>query len=918
MERQRGHGTQSTLPTINSFTAYTNLKSAHCLRHSKQASCDGSSFDTAVFSIIVRHTKLTKAFTELVCLGILFLAIGSATSGQDSPAPSGNVTSSKNLRYYEGLRERGLYKLIEMLCQRELNRADLSAEAQLFYRIELAQTYAAHAQAVSIDQADALWNSAYEILKPLPGSKSPELVSLLDVEKGLLRASQASQIFWITMAEPDNQTLKAQFLKTARQANTELAKASQTVSNLLKRPIRNTTGESGLSLRFTADRLSEIQIANARLFVQLAEIQQQNIPERTAAIQQARAIASPIAKRMINGFREQSARLILLTAARIQKEESELMRQYRLLNQPGIDLQIRNQATAEYARFLLAENRETEAAEMILNYGRESGSLSGELEGLRLRALLKMAAVVRKTGEARLAAELEKEVQLRLKSLEKQGENYHAWLVRKFQQQYKLELQFGPEVSRKLLQARQAVQAENWSVAQKNYEAAIQLGLQNNHGDLLIELGREVAAIDFQIRDYQHAARVLKSIWESSPVLPEMESIHLLWIYALGREYVSKPSQEKLSRYLEALQEHRSRYANKDTMAEATWLLAELQFARMQVTRALDLYRKIPQTHPRFLAAQLRIVQCYQWILQRVRDLGQPVLPWQNQAVEFAQKTEKIWKNREIQKPEQAELLLMTSRMLLDARAQQPALLQQLILRILKASQAAGSNSNLDKKTAKRWQKAYHMARALQGILLVSRGEVDEARRLFVAEKASPASPEDRLFMARQLAAVRGETPRIRQIIAELLLQITEELQDGSAAFKKLTRQQAIEIREMRAEAYATSGQTTKAVVLYEQLVAEMPDNQKYVNRLAHLLELCNNREHWEKAVTLWKARVRREKQGTEPWLEARYHLAVASIKLNRLEEARKIVKVTLLLYPDIGSKDLQNRYRELAEKLKP
>ena len=337
----------------------------------------------------------------------------------------------------------------------------------------------------------------------------------------------------------------------------------------------------------------------------------------------------------------------------------------------------------------------------------------------------------------------------------------------------------------------------------------------------------------------------------------------------------------------------------------------------MQVTRALDLYRKIPQTDSRYLAAQLRVIQCYQWILQRVRELGQPSLDWQNRAVEFALEKQKLWKNREIQKPEQAELLLAASRILLDAHAQQTTLLRREIQQILNVSRTAIDKSRDDPEALRKWEKVFHSARALEGILLVSRGEVDQARKLFVSENSSLGTAEDRLFMARQLGSLGGETPRVRQIVAELLLLLTDELKTGSDAYKRLSRQQAIEIRELRAEAFANSGQTTKAVALYEQLLEEAPENRKYLNRLSTLLEMCNNRQHWEKAYALWKDRVGKEKQGTEAWLEARYHLARASIKLNRLEEARKIVQVTLLLYPNVGSKDLQDRYRKLAEQLK-
>lgn len=844
-----------------------------------------------------------------------FLFIASFAFAQNSASTPG-ITSPKQLRYYQGLRDRGLYELIEMLCMRELNKPSLPQQTQVFYRIEMAKTYAAHAQMISIDEAAELWEQAFEILKRSKNTKA-SVASLLTVEQGFLRARQAEQIFWIAIAEPGNEVLTTQFLQTSKQAIAELAIAGQSIHQYLKRPLVSSPPENAaMALRFTKERLTETQIDQARLFVKQAEIQQNNAPVRDAAIRQARSIASPIAKRMANGFQEQTAKLLLLSAARIQKEEAELFRYYQNLNRPDNDVQIRHQAAAEVSRFLLAQNRVTEAAELILKHGRAVGSLSQELEALRLQALLKMAATVRKTGEARLADELENEVQLQLIRLEKQGETYHTWLVRRLQKRYKLELRFGPNISQKLLQSREAVRTRNWPVAQVQYAAATQLAMQESRWEILMELEKEAAGVDFQIQDYEHASQALQSTWESSPNFPEMESIHMLWIYSLGHDYKLSPSQNKLNIYREALQDHRRRYSQKTTVGEATWLLAELQFARIQVTRALDLYRIIPQTHPKYLASQLRIGQCYQWIIQRVRDLKQPILPWQNKAVEFANKilTEPVATN--ITQPQQAELVLMLSRILLDAHARNPAQLQRQISQVINVCQSALNDRDVDSQLQKQWRKSYQSARALQGILLASLGEVDEARKLLSNDKQSNTSAEDRLFMARQLAASRGDSPRVRLILAELLLQVTDPLKTDSVEFQKLTSQQSIEYRELRAEAFAATGQTTKAVALYEQLVAKMPRTQKYVMRLAALLEECDNEEHWKKAVTLWKDRVRREKQGTEAWLQARYHLANASFQLNRPDEARKIVQVTQLLYPNIGSQELQNRYHELAKKL--
>ena len=874
---------------------------------------------------LFRPTPASVMTNCWVCMFLLCLVLPDAGVAQ-GVAPAGSyLNSAKNLRYYQGLRDRELYELIEMLCQRELSRAGLSRDAQVFYQIEMAKTFASHAQVIPIDEASELWEQVFEMLSPAPIRPYESSNSLLAVEQGLLRAQQADQTFWIAIAESGNDALKKQFLKTARQATSELATAQQTVSQYLKKPSSKKPSSKkpvagnkadALAARFTEDRLAEIQINRIRLYVQQAELEQQDASARSVAVQQARNIALPIAKRSSHGFREQTARLLLLTASRIQKEESEILRHYQNLNRAGNDLQIRHQAVAQYARFLLAEKQDTEAADLIQKHGREIGSLSAELEGLRLQAIMKMAITVRKTGEKRLADELENEVELQLTRLEQRGESYHTWLVRRLQQQHKTELRFGVQVTPKLLLARESTRRQNWPAAQAEYATAIKLALQESRWEIAIELAKEITAVDFQIQDYVHASRELKSVWEASPHFPEMESIHILWVYALGRNYTAKPTQEKLTAYLEALQDHRKTYADRATMGEATWLLAELQFVRLQVTRALDLYQAILQTHSRYLAAQLRIGQCYQWIIQRVRDLEQPTLPWKNRAIEFAQKTFGLLTITRINKPEQAELVLMASRILLDAHAHQAVPLHKRIPELLAVCQAAVNDRQLDAQTQASWRKVYQSTRALQGILLASQGNVDEARRLFAADKDLVTTAGDRLFIARQLAASQGASPRIRLILSELLLQVTAPLEASPEELKNLTSQQVIEYLELRSEAFAATGQTTKAVALYEKLVAKKSRSQKYVIRLGELLEECNNREHWGKAVKLWEGQVRLEKQGTETWLEARYHLANANLQLSNVEEARKIIQVTMLLYSGVGSQDLQTRYKKLAAQL--
>src|SRR5205085_3711390 len=60
---------------------------------------------------------------------------------------------------------------------------------------------------------------------------------------------------------------------------------------------------------------------------------------------------------------------------------------------------------------------------------------------------------------------------------------------------------------------------------------------------------------------------------------------------------------------------------------------ARLNERRGRITLALELFKSIPREHKRGPAAQVAVAQSYETILERLREIHEPVDVWQDEAV---------------------------------------------------------------------------------------------------------------------------------------------------------------------------------------------------------------------------------------------------------------------------------------------
>lgn len=845
------------------------------------------------------RTLIVRVLLKLLCCGVFLILClpGSVMGLQSGPAGLQAVSPDEQeslLQYFEGLRERRLYELIEVLCQRKLDDPELPETERLFYQVELARTYAEHAQQVPLQEAREYWSQAENMLQELPRD-SP----VRELELALLLGTQAESLFWLLRADPASLALREEFLRIANGALTRL---EQILGRLTQRTPR-TPAET--DPRLQEHRPDEVRLAQGRLHLFLAEVQYANVPERTLHLKSGRDVLNPLVRRTQRGRLELEAQLWLIMAARLEKNKSEAESLWKNLNHPAVPVALRHRGTAEYARFLLEHQQQpTAVADIILQQGQDTGFLSSELEQLRLQALLDMSVQVREKGDVQLARELEQEVEQRLDRLDARGDAYHARLVRNHRAQLSLKAELGPEIAPLVASARRAAAEGGRARASEIYQDAVQRAVRTGKAGIAMQVVKEAARHALQENQFAAAADMLEQVWRMSPAYSGIEEIHLLWIQTLGRDYLADRTTARLTRYQQALEDHLQRYQGKSTEAEALWLLAELQFARLQVTRALELYAQVPSDSPRGVSAQLRQGQCYQWILQRVRDLQQPTAEWEQRLRDFAQRVLEQRSQQTIDSPAAGELVVLACRILLEQSAIDPETLRRHLQTVLEACLVHLQEAPAEAPETRKWKATQQAALGLRAVSLAQRGRVLEAQDLLTQPGTSPETPTEILFLLRQLSADQASSsPEAQVALAELQLKLSDDLHgEWRNNPQVLNAPDARDLLKLRAEAHRQAGRITPALQHYRQLLQLLPGDRPTLQRLSQLYDECGSPECHEQHYQLWQQQLRGEKQGSPTWLEARYQIARLALQTGRHEEARKIVQMTRLLYPQADS----------------
>ncbi|HBN76856.1 MAG TPA: hypothetical protein DD473_13765 [Planctomycetaceae bacterium] len=834
---------------------------------------------------------------KFVCWVILM--IGCLSIIPESPAQERefvivNQDDSEH-RYFESLRQRRLFALAELLCQRALNDPAIRPPFELLYRIELARTFRDHAQTVPLNDSKSLWEQAFQAV-----SIDRLNADRYQAEAALLEASRVEQLFWVLQLNPANTELRLQFEKSSASAIQQLQKAL-TVSETM-------SGAETIAPEVTAD---EIQLALGRCFLRIADWKSANASLRTQYLSLSKASLKEVHRSILSQEYYLDAQLLLLSDYRLGRQSEEFNKTAAAILSGSTSPILEQRVAEERVRYLIDQAQYSEAATLINELAKKQNLLSARLRGLRLKALAELSVQVRLKGYEELANKLIDEVRLRTSQLAAEGHAFESQLASRYLSDAIAVQTYGPELAALVNQARTAVRDGEFATARQTYEAAILSAQNSGRWEQLIQLAREVAEIYFRGQHFTEAAAQLNSIWMSSPNFPGMDQIHLLWITSLEKVYSAQPTRDKLNAYANALADHLQRYPQRETALDARWRLAELTFARRQFAEAIVEYRQIPSTHSRYFDAQNRIFQCYDYLLKTQEAANRELL---SDVVSLANRflTSVEWQR--VETASQVEAILQACQFLLNFETGLHQSLPETFRELQTLFTDLKNNDarfQVEPELLAKWNRSLTINR---GILLVQLGRSQEAFQLFEGADSLTSTQQEAMFLLEQLAEIESADSQTEQILGSISLRVIARLKLMPTSF---TPQQANALKRYEAEAYYKIGRLSKAIPIYQELVQGLPVSDPLVSRLTALLVECNNQECLEALYTLWKKKAATTRQGELNWHRARYELANACLRTGRIEEAKKIVSVTTLLYPDAGSSELKQGYAELSRLLK-
>jgi tetratricopeptide (TPR) repeat protein len=831
-------------------------------------------------------------------------------------------------QFYEQLRQRQLFGLVESDCLRRLSASTISERERGELILELSRTYAAHAWHTVGTEQDDLWQRATRVLaEHLARTKPTPRGELFETQLALIELGRAEWLLAQSELFPDNDDLRLRG-KSAVDAAIERFMALEKSLNLpaaASRPAGKDSADKlspferrtlGQQVRF---RLGIARLTQARLATANAD--------RAVALVAADEWLLPLATGPNNERLTWDGLLAIAEVARLRGDldrSAKFLAAFEKTIADNSPLELRERFVIERLRLMLAQRQPADAITWLLEQSR-TGVLqnvppSAELTYWKIAAELAAWRLTAERNDQNLAAELWDQITADVDKLTDSPAGY--WGARaKLDWQREREAQtFGRELADLVRKARAAFSSGRADEALQRYELAIAAAKKRRPDggttSLLLELRDTRASLLFQAKRFDEAAIAFRELAEA-PRHERSAATHLLWAFCLGKQFESDPTDARRADFLAVLTSLRERYTDQPEASEAAWLMGQTLERQQHFLEAIESFASVPEKHTRYDEAGAGIARCHEGNLSRLRAEDKPTTDAEKAAIKqmlpraqailqasgaaSAPRSDDETANRReadaallARNAARSELLVRLARLLLEKRPADDKTADQLLAAVIAQSQE------------REWLRA---AKQLRVVSLAGRRQIDEADRLI--ESLEAAGPDELLSLLDGLSAVASRSDvGTQRFVAELQLRASQPLADSPS---KLTESQRIRMWRARAEAFSATGQPSKAVAVYQQLIEKSPRDPKLLRTAAESFESMGSPAGNQQAKGAWRKLEGLLKAGSAEWLDARWHVIRCCRKLGENAEADKLLKLTKLLYPDLGGDAMRAKYDELS-----
>ncbi len=815
-------------------------------------------------------------------------------------------------KYLEQLRQRRLFSVAEGYCLRQLMLDQLHSTERANLTLELSRTLAEHAKhSTGREQAD-LWKRAVDVLDDFleKEPRSPRRL-MLEVQAAFVAASQVEYRRWPAELQSYDEGAEQKVLVAVKAVIPRLTELEERLADHV-RTARHRGNSDGGELPYHQARTLLLNVRYRLAIVLLGKFKMlsKDSAERAAVMVDAEERLRQLTGGARGAELTWHSQVLLAQAHRLRNDWKRADGLLATLEKSEMTAEVRNRVVAERVRLLMATKNVTDAAKLLVNYRKAGIPMPGELRFLNVKVLLALWKVAVEKKQMSLADGLMQQIQAYVGQTESELAGYWGRRCRLFLELAREKHEFGDELALIIRKARSLYLMGKVDDAVKNYGMAANVAHLAGKEDLAMELGYTRASIQLQASQFSAAARSFHDLGNQYPSNPRTPNAHLLWSFCLGKLYNQEPSDSRLTAYTKALVDHRAKFSDGSTIAEATWMFAVLQERQCQVTRALKLYEEIPAEHRRSSNAQLSIARCYEKILARLHEQHQPTADWERVAIDQLDSFIAMFsKDARSLTQQQAEIIMRLARIRLNRRPSEFAEADQLLERILAGRQFVKQFvQGIATPAYDAWQRLFNMSAQLRIVSLAGQQRLAQARALLKTFSAS--SPSEVLSVLDGLIQIADNVDEhTRRGLADLQLQAAEGL---NARRSQLSVTERRRLDSCLAQACVATDQPRRAVEKYDVLLRESPRDKRLRRTVSELMTQIRTPEYLSKAKTSWRKLQMLETKGSQDWLDATYNVAWCCFALKEYGQCRKLIQVTRLRYPDLGGWELQTKFTNL------
>ena len=834
-----------------------------------------------------RAFLIAKSLGTVVLLSSLLAPPPAATSAEDD---------SPHARYFSGLRKRGLFGVAEGVCLEQLARENLTPAERLETTLEFSRTLAEHAQVTSGTQQTDLWARATGVLdRFLKDNPQHDEAVRVEIQAGLVPLAHGGYLARLSDLAPLDHTRRASALEQLQAGITRLLPLQKRLAN----PGKLRESKRRQLLATTRWRLALAHLDRARMM-------RPGAPDRAADLLAAEATLKAMSPHILGSSLRISRTRLQAQVARRQLDFTVARRILRAGMAPDHD-----ELLAE-AIWVELDDKQPQAAQELI----ARRLLQRRPPGDELRFLAQaVSSQLWRQALADGASNAETLWQEWSRLSEQAAAVPDAYWATRGRQDARLMhsiKKLGESLALAEHRAMSLYQAGRLDESLEAFDRAITGARSRDRPDLSGELAFTRGSVLVRAGRFAQAATQFSSVASQQPPHDKAASAHLLHAWCLGQLLRKMPSRKKRLAYRDALERHRKRFPGDDTTAEATWWLASLSSVDKAHGEARSLWMQIPRRHRRGPASRRRVAESFEVELAGLarQDPGRPARVAAAVRILDVILDEIPERPRPLQ-ADHAHCLLSASRIRLQARTPDYQLIDSWLNDVL----ARGPHvSPSPRATPGQADLAIRdMARQLRVLSLAGQGKIEQARSLITSFAGRPI---ELLALLDGLDGVASHTPTPqRRKLGSLQLQAAESLATNRQQLDRPTRRK---LDRCLAAAFVAAGFPLRAVSLYEDLVERQPQDHELRVRLAQIRGQINSTDQKIQAVKDWRIAESLVKTGSDDWMSARVGRLEALRRSGQLDQCRRLLQVTRLLYPDLGTPETKSRLKTLEQLLKP